>query len=142
VVLKSGYRLQSADLPVRVVIPVHHKADVLYFLHSGAWLSSGAEQWTYIIHRGDGTRETLHVMGGDAIRDWSSPNPDLPFDREYPTTTRVAWTGGNQTFEKVSVYMMAWPNTSTWCDVTEIEMVGTPDAGVPILLAVTGGTLK
>ena len=58
-------------------------------------------------------------MGGDNIRDWSATNPDLPFDREYQTTTQVAWTGSNQTFEKVSVYMMAWVNpNAAWCDVS------------------------
>ncbi len=142
VVLKSGYRPQSKTLPERVVIPVHHKADVLYFLHSGAWLGSGQPEWTYLIHRGDGTQEEVKVNGGETIRDWSDPNPGLPFDREYPTTTTVAWTGRNQTFDKVSVYMMAWINHSDWCDVTEVEMIAGPSGGVPILVAITGGQVK
>lgn len=139
VALKSRYRPQSADLPVRVVIPINRRADVLYFLHSGAWLASGIHHWSYVIHRGDGTQQTIRVAGGENIRDWSAPNPDLPFDREYPTTTEVAWTGSNQTFEKVSVYMMAWVNTHNWCDVTEVEMLATDEGGVPILMAITGG---
>lgn len=142
VVLRSPFRPQSQDLPVRVTIPVKHRADVLYFLHSGAWLGSGTHHWSYIIHRGDGTQETIRVEGGENIRDWSAPNPDLPFDREYPTTTTVAWTGSNQTFEKVSVYMMAWVNPSTWCDVTDVEMVATGEGGVPALIAITGGELR
>jgi parallel beta-helix repeat protein len=142
-VLKSGYRPQSKDLPSRVVIPIHRKAEVLYFLHSGAWLGGGKHEWSYIIHRGDGTSETIKVVGGDNIRDWSAPNPDLPFDREFPTTTQVAWTGRNQTFEKVSVYMMGWLNANAaWCDVTEVEMVGSEEGGVPILIAITGGVKK
>jgi len=142
VVLKSGYRPQSTDLPERVTIPVKHKADALYFLHSGAWLGGSQEEWTYIIHRGDGTREEIKVVGGENIRDWSDPNPGLPFDREYPTRTTVAWTGRNPTFDKVSVYMMAWVNHSDWCDVTDVEMVAAPGGGVPILIAITGGTAK
>lgn len=139
VVLKSDYRPQSKDLPQRVVIPIHHKAQVLYFLHSGAWLGTGQPEWSYIIHRGDGTQEEIKVNGGETIRDWSDPNPGLPFDREYPTTTTVAWTGKNQTFDKVSVYMMAFVNHSDWCEITEVEMVAGPAAGVPILIAVTVG---
>ncbi|MBI2301991.1 MAG: right-handed parallel beta-helix repeat-containing protein, partial [Armatimonadetes bacterium] len=142
VVLKSGYRPQSTDLPERVVIPVHHKADVLYFLHSGAWIGGGRLQWSYIIHRGDGTSETLKVIAGDSLRDWSDPNAALPFDREYPTTTTVAWSGANQTFDKVSVYRMAWVNHSDWCEVSEIEMVANEGCGVPILVAITGGMVK
>ncbi|MGQ9732030.1 MAG: right-handed parallel beta-helix repeat-containing protein [Candidatus Zipacnadales bacterium] len=142
VVLRSGYRPQSKDLPERITIPVHRRADVLFFLHSGAWLGGGRQQWSYIIRRGDGTQETLRLVDGENIRDWSSPTPALPFDREYPTTTTVAWTGTNQTFEKVSVYMMAWVNTHDWCEVTEIEMVASEGGGVPILIAVTGGLRK
>jgi parallel beta-helix repeat protein len=142
VVLKSGYRPQSKSLPDRVVIPVKHKADVLYFLHSGAWLGNGQPEWTYLIHRGDGTQEEVKVNGSETIRDWSDPNPGLPFDREYPTTTTVAWTGKNQTFDKVSVYMMAWVNHSDWCDVTDVEMIAGPSGGVPILMAITGGQVK
>lgn len=139
-VLKSPYRPQSKDLPGRVVIPIHRKADVLYFLHSGAWLGGGQQEWSYIIHRGDGTSETLRIVGGENIRDWSSPTPDLPFDREFPTTTQAAWTGSNPTFEKVSVYMMAWVNpNAAWCEVTEVEMVASGEGGVPILIAITGG---
>ena len=142
VVLRSGYRPQSQDLPERVVIPVNHKADVLYFLHSGAWLGNGQHEWTYTIHRGDGTQEEVRVVGGESIRDWSDPNPGLPFDREYPTTTTVAWTGTNPTFDRVSVYAMAWVNHSDWCDVTDVEMTAAPGGGVPILIAITGGVTK
>ncbi|MBM3475397.1 MAG: DUF1565 domain-containing protein [Armatimonadetes bacterium] len=142
VVLKSGYRPQSTDLPERVTIPIGHKADVLFFLHSGAWLGHGRPEWTYIVHRGDGTQEEIKVNGGETIRDWSDPNPGLPFDREYPTTTTVAWTGKNQTFDKVSVYLMAFVNHSDWCDITSVEMVAAPGGGVPILIAITGGQVK
>lgn len=138
VVLKSLPRPQGKDLPSRVVIPIKRKADVLYFLHSGAWLGGGAHHWSYIILRGDGTSETIRVVGGENIRDWSDPNAAMPLDREYPTTTRVAWTGKNQTFAKVSVYMMAWVNSHTWCDVTSVEMVA-GERGVPLLVAITGG---
>jgi len=140
-VLKSGFRPQS-NLPARVVIPVRKKADVLYFLHSGAWLGSGRTHWKYIIRRGDGTSETISVIGGENIRDWSDPNAHLPLDREYPTTTQVAWSGSNQTFEKVSVYMMAWVNPHDWCDVTEVEMVAEEGGGVPILIGITAGVRK
>jgi len=142
VVLRSNMRPQSADLPESVTIPVNRRADVLFFLHSGAWLGGGQHHWSYVIHRGDGTQETIKVVGGENIRDWSDPNPDLPFDREYPTTTRVAWTGRNQTFDKVSVYLMAWVNAHTWCDVTKIEMVTPEGRGVPILLGITGGSRR
>ncbi len=142
VVLRSNQRPQSAELPESVTIPVNRKADVLFFLHSGAWLGDGRHHWSYVIHRGDGTQEKIDVVGGENIRDWSSPNPDLPFDREYPTTTKVAWTGSNPTFDKVSVYMMAWVNTHDWCDVTNVEMTSPEGDGVPILLAVTGGVRK
>jgi hypothetical protein len=54
----------------------------------------------------------------------------------------VAWSGSNQTFEKVSVYMMAWVNPHDWCDVTEVEMVAEEGGGVPILIGITAGVRK
>ena len=141
-VLRSGFRPQSTDLPQSVTIPVGRKADVLFFLHSGAWLGGGTHHWSYVVHRGDGTQEEIKVVGGENIRDWSDPNAGLPFDRECPTTTQVAWTGKNLTFDKVSVYMMALVNPHDWCDVTDIEMVAKDGGGVPILLALTGGTRR
>ena len=142
VVLKSGMRPQSKTLPESAEVPVGRHADVLFFLHSGAWLGGGRHHWSYVVHRGDGTQEAIKVIGGENIRDWASPDAALPFDREHPTTTRVAWTGSNQTFDSVSVYMMAWLNTHTWCDVTKIEMVSPEGHGVPILIAITAGTKK
>lgn len=135
-------RPQSKDLPDRVEITVNRKADMLFFLHSGAWLGGGSHHWSYIIHRGDGTREEIKVVGGVNIRDWSDPNAALPFDREEGTLTRVAWSGSNQTFDKVSTYVMAWPNPHNWCEVTKIEMISPEGSGVPILIAVTGGVKK
>ena len=139
-VLQCGSRPQSKDLPLHVTIPVHRRADMLVFLHSGAWMGAG-EQWSYVVHRADGTTEVLKVVGYENIRDWSDPNADRPFPLEYPTTTRVAWCGSNPTFKKVSVYAMTWVNTSTWCDVTEVEMISANN-GVPVLIAVTGCVKK
>jgi len=134
----NPWSYKKETLPVRVVIPVHRKADVLVFLHSGAWVWNGRCDWTYIIHRADGTQVEIKMIGGENIRDWANPNGSVPFHREYPTTSREAWSGANKTFERVSVYMMTWVNTSTWCDVTEVEMISS-DCSVPVLIGLTGG---
>ena len=139
IVLHGNPWSPKEKLPLRVVIPVHRKADVLVFLHGGAWVWNGQMDWKYIIHRGDGTQEEIKMIGGDNIRDWANPNADVPFHREYPTTSRVAWSGSNKTFDRVSVYMMSWVNTNTWVEITEIEMIA-PDNTVPILIGITGGT--
>ncbi len=141
VVLHGNPWHPTEKLPLRVVIPVHRKADMLVFLHGGAWVWNGQVDWRYIIHRGDGTQEEIKMIGGENIRDWANPNADVPFHREFPTTSKVAWSGANKTFERVSVYMMTWVNQNTWVDITEIEMIA-PDNDVPILIGITGGTKK
>jgi hypothetical protein len=153
VVLKcSAWRPQSKDLPEKVVIPIKRKADVLVFLHTAAYLGHG-HVWSYIIHRADGTKEEIKVVGGENVRDWSETIADAPFPREYPTTSRMAWSGSNKTFDKVHICMMTWVNTATWCDITDVEMVAVganvPAAeamsrgvAVPVLIGITGGVKK
>jgi hypothetical protein len=65
----------------------------------------------------------------------------VPFYREFPTTSKVAWTGSCKTFPKASIYMMTWVNKNDWCDVTEIEFISS-DCSVPVLIGITGGLKK
>jgi parallel beta-helix repeat protein len=90
VVLNAHYRLESG-LPKSARIPVGRKADVLYFLHTGAWLTGkpGALYWAYQIHYADGTGARLDVVPGVNVREWGAAGAwkyeDSAVSAEAPT---------------------------------------------------------
>ena len=127
-------------LPTRVVIPVNRRADVLVFLHAGSNIGNSQWQWSYVVHRRDGSKEEIKMIGDENIRNFLCPK-DTPFDREYPTTTKAAWIKYKQWGKggihsgPLFVYMTTWVNVASksagspngidigWSDVTEIEMI-------------------
>ena len=130
---------KTEKVPLKITIPIHRKADVLVFLHSGTWVWEGRVNWKYTVHRTDGTQEEIKMVGGDNIRNWANPSPNVPFHREFPTTSKVAWIGSCKTFPKASIYMMTWVDeNSDWSDVTEVEFISS-DFSVPVLVGITGG---
>ena len=138
-----------------MVIPVNRRADVLVFLHAGSNIGNSQWQWSYVIHRQDGSKEEIKMVGDKNIRNFLCPK-DTPFDREYPTTTKVAWTKykqwgkGNVSSGPLFVYMTTWVNVASksagspnagdngWSDVTEIGMISR-EVCLPMLIAITGG---
>ena len=53
----------TKDLPLSVVIPVNRRADVLVFLHAGSNIGNSQWQWSYVIHRRNGSKEEIKMVG-------------------------------------------------------------------------------
>ena len=70
-IMKNKHR-PSQNLPAGGKVELQGKADVLAFLHSGAWIEQGVRQATYIIHYADGTKVEIPVIGGKNILDWTA----------------------------------------------------------------------
>ena len=138
IVLKSAAR-PAGNLPDKVTIPVHRRADALFFLHSGAWLT-GPESFRYIIRYADG-KELPIVVGDQNILDWIDPDPLTQFPNEQGTFSAVALTVPVPRFGQGSIYRMEWhaPADRREVEITSIDFVGNGRC-VPILLAVTGVT--
>jgi len=147
VVLKSKRRKQSQNLPNEVIIPVNKTADVLYFLHSGAWIGDERKIWTYEIVYKDGKTESIPIIGGVNVRDWSIAGEPYDFPNNANRRTTV-WHQivGNIVSPTCGIFMMESRNLHSKVPIKEIRMkTGTPelgDAGVPILLGITLGTKK
>jgi len=139
VVLRSRYR-QSTDLPEQVAIPVGGKARVLYFLHSGAWITEGKPHWAYEVHYADGKQETISVVGGVNVFDWGGAEESRDFpNTESRRTTVWPQRVANMLSPKCGLFAMEWLNPRPQEPIREIRMVTAPEGGVPILLAITLG---
>jgi len=141
VVLASFKRPQS-KLPRQVTIPVGDKADILYFLHSGAWLTPHQRHWTYIVHYEDGTTESIPVVAGMNVHDWSDAA-----NHDFANTSRmrtVLWPQivGNTLGPNCGVYRTEWLNPKPDKVIQSVDMVAEKGGGVPILLGITLGRLE
>jgi len=141
-VLRSGRR-PAGSLPTRVAIPVAGKADVLYFLHSGAWIEPGATHWSYLVRYGDGSSVTIPVIGGVNVRDWGQAGDAAPFPRT-PGQRVTVWPDrvGNVVSPECGLYRLDWVNPHPDREIAAIEMVAEEKGGVPVLIAITGGKKK
>jgi len=141
-VVLDSFRRPQSTLPKSVVVPVGRKADVLYILHSGAWLTPGKRHWTYIARYADGKSESIPVVAGVNVRDWSNANVA---DFENTKTMRTSvWPQfvGNALSPTCGIYEMEWLNPRPAVVIDEIQMVAAEQGGVPVLLAITVGQKK
>jgi len=139
VALRSPKR-NPGELPEHVSIPVGTKADMVYFLHGGAWLNGGLEHWRYAIQYEDGTSESIPIIGGKNIRDWTDA-PGFLADPEGAWRAFAAETTGGAVFVQQSVWVLEWKNPHPTKAITTIDFAGSGN-GVPILLGITCGGKK
>jgi hypothetical protein len=138
--LKSPYRILSI-LPDRTNVPVNVRADVLYFLHTAAWVKPGERQWTYAVKYDDGTEREIPVIGGVNVREWGQAH-SVVFDNPAGMRTVPApEVTGNTLSPSCGMYIMEWVNPRPEAVIREIELVAA-GRGVPVLFAITAGTKK
>jgi hypothetical protein len=140
-VLQSRYRPAWTPVPKSVTITVGRKADVLYFLHSGAWLFGDVLQWSYVLTYADGTTERIPVIAGVNVRDWGRANVKEFDDPPGMRTTVAPEHVANTLAPTCGMYITEWLNPHPEADIKEIEMLSAGE-GVPILLAITGGVKR
>ena len=123
--------------PLRVMIPVGHKAGELYFLHTSAWTTQG-EIMRYVIKVG-GEESVLSIRAGTEITDWWSPVLWQEAEMLESHGTFVAWQGANGSVGRVTVFGTRWinPRPDQPIESVTFEAQANQEA-VPLLLAITG----
>ena len=141
IVLKSPGR-PAGDLPGKVAIPVPEKqaADIemLYFLHALAG-EARKEHWRYVIHYADGASQTISMVAGRNVRDWTGISDWLSEPGKWRAF--AADSTGGPIHPRQSLWVLEWRNPEPGKVLRNIEFVGTGQ-GVPILLGVTIGQRK
>ena len=141
-IMKNKYR-PSRDLPDAGNADLPGKADVLGFLHSGAWISANTLEATYIIHYADGTKAEIPVIGGRNLLDWTQP-PERADEIAYDPALGLllpAATVASPQFVHVTVWMTLWRNPHPEKQIASLEVKGA-NAGIPGLIAVSRGVAK
>ncbi len=138
--LVLGSKNRRDDLPRAASgIPLGQRAEVLYFLQTGAWVEDRLLA-TYKINYADGECTVIQLIGGCNYRDWTDETPQAPFYGEKGTKTQTAFTCRTHKWpHSKSLYMMGWKNPYPDKIIQSFDFVG-ENIAVPILVAVTAGT--
>lgn len=148
-VLMLGGKGLSKDLPEEITdIPVHCKADALFFLHA-ARLDRRMDDrdrrenrkfaiFKYVIHYIDGQREEVTIYSEIDIDHYVQRQPKaLP-------GAQIAWTGPYEDSQDHAVaYARQWNNPHPDAEIASVDMVYVDkDRGVPALLALTAARAR
>ena len=133
VVLRSPTHAPST--PAKVTgLRVDRKVNKLHFLHGCAWCGEG-KVFAYVIHRADGTTETVAVAGGKNVLDWWMASWPLP-------GATVAWQGKNEVHMPITLYRVEWKNPRPEVTVASIDVVGEDGEAIPFVVGITAETRK
>ena len=141
-IMKSKLR-PSENLPDGGQVDLHGKADVLAFLHSGAWLATNVQHATYVIHYADGGKVEIPVIAGKNILDWALPGSradDITYDPAMGLLLPAISVPSPQ-FVHVTVWMLLWKNPRPGTEISALEVKGANE-GIPGLIAVSRGVAK
>lgn len=107
-------------------IQVGKQVKRLLFLHSGAWMDSGAGQiGEYEVQYGSGKKLTIPIVEGENITDWWGPSKKL-------TRAICGWSGMNQS-GVVGVFLFSWDNPRPGDPVKHIVLKTKGDAVVGLV---------
>ena len=134
------------NLPDKVKdIPVHRKADALFFLQSARIdqrmndddrkKNKRFEMARYVIHYADGTSETLPLYSEIDVENYRQKSPTaIP-------GAQIGWTKAYDNGEFAVAYVKQWTNPKPDTEITSFDLEYGPDKrGVPVLLAVTAAS--
>lgn len=149
IVLKSTDR-PASDLPDKVSIPVRdlrfrrfaqeqgQNIEMICFLHALAG-QAGQEHWRYVIHYADGSSETIPMVAGKNVRDWTDVVDWLVQPGQWRAF--AAESTGGPIHPRQSLWVLEWKNPKPAIAIQSIEFVAS-SKGVPILLSVSLGRAK
>ncbi len=114
-------------------IPVNHKAEKLWFLHSACWTPGNNRLVVakYLIHYADSTTETIPIVNGLDVGDWWRPEP-LPH-------AELAWSGHNLKHSGLGLWSLGWDNPYPEKSIKSISVIGNLTQTQFILLGITAG---
>ncbi len=142
-IMKNKFR-PSDNLPNSGTATLKARADVLAFLHSGGWLTTGIRHATYVIHYADGKKAEIPVIGGKNIFDWNNIPDTALWGLEYDPALgfmQDAVTVPVPSFGVVHIMMTLWKNPRPEATIQTLEVIGANE-GVAGLIAVSRGEAK
>lgn len=133
ITLRGGPHDPAAPAEVRGISIGGAKADRLWFLHAGCWASPKDMTLVarYEIVYADGTRVEIPVRQGREISDWWNPRAIAG--------AQVAWSGRNEKYAPIGIYMMPWDNPHPQKPMASIDVVGNLAETQLVLLGITLG---
>ncbi len=148
-VLMLGGEGLPDDLPTQITgIPIHIRADALFFLHTARLDRRMNEKdrrerrkfmlFKYVVHYVDGQMEETPIYCEIDIDHYVQEHP------RALAGAQIAWTGPYENSEdKAVAYAKQWNNPRPDVEIASVDMVYVDaNRGVPALLAITAATVK
>jgi hypothetical protein len=131
---KELHRFRARAYPHQVSgITISQPCRRLHFLHGTGWRDrEGTAIGSYIVHYADGTQETIPVVYGQDVRDWSSggdPSTKL-------TRGTIVWTAYNGEL-RVRLFKSTWVNPRPEVEIRSLDFVSAMSSSAPFLIALT-----
>ncbi len=148
-VLMLGGNGLPKDLPTEITgIPIHAKADALFFLHTARLDRRMNDEdrrehrrfaiFKYVVHYADGQTEEVPIYSEIDIDHYVQQRPlVLP-------GAQIAWVGPyDNSDDKAVAYAKQWNNPRPDVEIASVDMVYVDrDRGIPALLAITAARAK
>lgn len=107
------------------------KCSKLHFLHATAWsTATGTRIASYNLHYSDGTVESVPVLYGNDLRDYTYEPSDVT------KTNGAAWSSLRGRYPK-RIFRSTWVNPKPSLEVKSLDFVSTGSRCYPFLLAIT-----
>jgi hypothetical protein len=138
IVQLAGHDLQRTAhgaYPPRVMgIPVSQTCSQLHFLHATGWRTrDGTLIGNYIVHYSDGKEQTIPIVYGEDVRDWSAGG-DSSTELKRGT---IVWSATNKAPLPVRLFKTTWANPNPEKEITTIDYLSTTSESAPFLIAIT-----
>jgi hypothetical protein len=137
IVQLSGRKLKEAGgrYPQRITgIKVNQTCRQIHFLQAAAWpCRDGTLIGTYVVNYADEHQETIPIVYGEDLRDWSADSdPAAGLKR----ATQV-WSAMNNAHVRVRLFKHTWMNPLPDTEIVSIDYESTMADSAPFLIAVT-----
>lgn len=137
IVQLSGRRLEAAGghYPKSVTgISVDQHCQSLHFLHAAGWRSpDGTRIGSYVIHYEDGQQQTIPIVYGEDVRDWSKQtDPSNNLKR-----ADLVWNVINGAGVHVRLFKTTWVNPTPGSKIASLDFVSEMKEAAPFLIAIT-----
>lgn len=138
IVQLSGKELQRAgrnSYPQKILgIGVSQTCRQLHFLHATGWRTrDGTPIGSYIVHYADGKEQTIPIVYGEDVRDWSAGS-DSSTELKRGT---IVWSATNKAPLPVRLFETTWLNPNPETEITAIDYLSTLSESAPFLIAIT-----
>ena len=127
----------TPKMPKRVVIPINHKARVLYILHAAAWGLPG-DIAEYVVNYADGSRKVFKINIPTHCNNWHTGYNKKEESKPVPVRISNAAGASGKAWRYLRVLELQTSPSMGGTPVKSIELISAGNRQTPIIVAISG----